>query len=248
MGFFVVLIGLRGVSAAGIILEEAAFMNDQLFYRVVVPLMSVNNTAVIAISSPDDEFNYFSKLMNLKRDAKNNIPLFLVIQITQACEACQKAGKRCPHNEALLPPWRSAKRQELTEQIMKSNPMLFEREMLGLMKSSDSLFVFDPVLVDAFHHRPCYRFSLFPKLVWVAIDPSGGGSLSNYAILSMAFQRQHSIVSLYLSLIHTHTHTHTRFFFLSGESKFNCLCYNLFHQVNIRGIQELFGLDVTSTT
>jgi hypothetical protein len=195
-----VILGLRGVSATGIILEEAAFMNEQLFYRVVVPLMSVNNTAVIAISSPDDEFNYFSKLMTLKRDAKTNIPLFFTVQITQACEACQKLSKRCPHNEALLPPWRSSNRQKLTEQIMRSKPALFEREMLGLMKSGDSLFVFDPVLVDAFCNRPPYRFSLLPSIVWVAIDPSGGGSLSNYAILSMAFQNGQSIVSLSFSL------------------------------------------------
>jgi hypothetical protein len=160
---------------------------------VVVPIHSVNNTSLIAISTPDDEFNYFSKLLELKRDDKDT-PLFLTLQVRQTCDACHKERKRCRHNEELLPPWRSAQGQKLAETIMRSNPDLYAREMLGVVRSNDTLFVFEPKLVDEFNISAPYRFTLPPSVVWVAIDPSGGGSLSNYAIVSMTFQRGQSIV------------------------------------------------------
>jgi hypothetical protein len=193
-------LGLRGTGAHGITLEEAAFINPAMFFGTIVPLMGMDNTVVIGISSPDDEFNYFSKLLELKRPDQKT-PLFLTIQITQACEACQKERKLCRHNEALLPPWRTAERQAMIAQIMKADPLLFEREMLGLVRSSDSMFVFDPKLIDEFNLAPRHHFSQPPSIVWVAIDPSGGGALSNYAILSMTFQKGKSIVSF------THTTT-----------------------------------------
>jgi len=79
---------------------------------------------------------------------------------------------------------------------MRSNPDLYAREMLGVVRSNDTLFVFEPKLVDEFNISAPYRFTLPPSVVWVAIDPSGGGSLSNYAIVSMTFQRGQSIVSV----------------------------------------------------
>ena len=59
--FFDLNVGLRGCTADVIILEEAAHMNPDVFRQVVVPLMGVGGTAILAISTPDDEFNYYSK-------------------------------------------------------------------------------------------------------------------------------------------------------------------------------------------
>ena len=46
---------LRGCTADVIILEEAAFMKERVFFKIVAPLMGVDDTAVLAISTPDDE-------------------------------------------------------------------------------------------------------------------------------------------------------------------------------------------------
>ncbi len=46
-----------------IIMEEAAFINRALFFSVIVPLMGVNGTAVIAISTPNEhDDNYYTFL------------------------------------------------------------------------------------------------------------------------------------------------------------------------------------------
>lgn len=66
--FFVcVIVALRGQSTDVMILEEAAYMDRSMFFDVVAPLMLVEKTAVLAISSPSDEFNYYSTLLELRR-------------------------------------------------------------------------------------------------------------------------------------------------------------------------------------
>jgi hypothetical protein len=42
------------VSANIVILEEAAFILPELFYQVIVPLLGVKDTALLAISTPQD--------------------------------------------------------------------------------------------------------------------------------------------------------------------------------------------------
>ena len=59
------VVGLRGSTADIIVLEEAAFMKEDIFLQIVSPLMGVDNTAVLAISTPDDEFGYYSELLNM---------------------------------------------------------------------------------------------------------------------------------------------------------------------------------------
>jgi len=72
-------------------MEEAAFMDPKVFKTVVVPLFGVVNTAVLAISSPDDESNYYSELLELK--TKDGESFFEIIRIGLACVSCLDAGK-----------------------------------------------------------------------------------------------------------------------------------------------------------
>ena len=72
-----------------------AFINPDCFYQVIVPLLGVSNTALLGITTPQDRFNYFSLLINLK-DAHGN-DLFYVIKIGLVCQACEKTGTACPH-------------------------------------------------------------------------------------------------------------------------------------------------------
>jgi hypothetical protein len=72
-------------------MEEAAHMDPKVFKTVVVPLFGVVNTAVLAISSPDDDQNYYSELLELK--TKDGQSFFKVIKIGLACDRCVDAGK-----------------------------------------------------------------------------------------------------------------------------------------------------------
>ena len=82
-----------------VILEEAAHMDKKVFFEVVVPLLGVKHTAVLAISTPDDEFNYYTQLLELG--------LFKVIKIGLTCEACEAMGLACTHKIRRLPHWKT---------------------------------------------------------------------------------------------------------------------------------------------
>ena len=57
---------LRGTGGDVIYLEEAAFMALDVFFEVVVPLLEMETTALIAISTPLDGLNFYSEMFELK--------------------------------------------------------------------------------------------------------------------------------------------------------------------------------------
>jgi hypothetical protein len=99
--FFLFCTGLRGATADVVILEEAAFMDKAVFQAVCVPLLGVKDTALLAISTPDDEFNFYSELFEMKRP--DGETLFLLIPIGLACQDCMEEGLQCQHKLDKLP-------------------------------------------------------------------------------------------------------------------------------------------------
>ena len=53
---------LRGVGGDLILLEEAAFMPIKMFHEVIVPLLELETTALICISTPQDSNNFYSMM------------------------------------------------------------------------------------------------------------------------------------------------------------------------------------------
>lgn len=111
-----------GLGVDVIILEEAAFIDPAMFNTVCVPLMGVGKTALLAISTPDDEFSYYSQLFEMKKPDGRS--LFYTISIGLACNACLEAGLQCGHLFHKLPAWKPMERQALVASILASNPDL----------------------------------------------------------------------------------------------------------------------------
>jgi hypothetical protein len=194
-----VLPGTRGFTANVIILEEAAYMPVALFKKVVVPAMGVNNTVVLAISTPDDEFNYFSQILELK-DASDR-PLFVTLKLGLACEACLAKGKPqdCVHKLAEQPPWKSTSRLRKIQAIMGDDSATFTRENQGIVISSRQ-FMFPVPWVVSFMQQERVQFEHNVPLIHMAIDPGGGGSLSDYAMSAITYFNEKTVV--------THIHIH----------------------------------------
>ena len=173
---------MRGQGANILILEEAAYIKENVFFEVVVPLMGMNNVSVLGISTPEDEFNYYSQLVNMK---KKRVPgdlgsddteegVFLTIPIGLSCDNCRRLQiKDCPHKEGALPPWKSAERQELTESLMASNQARMARELHGAIAGS-SVFCFTLFSRQMFQAPP-HIMSKKKSVLHLGIDPSGGG-------------------------------------------------------------------------
>ena len=96
--------GTKGTGGSIIILEEAARIDPALFKETIVPLLLVEHTALIGITTPMDESNEYNVMMELKHD--NGDTMFNAISVTLMCEACKKAGAlECAHCEHEIPPW-----------------------------------------------------------------------------------------------------------------------------------------------
>lgn len=171
-------------------MEEAAFMSPEMFSKIVVPLLGVDKTAVLAISTPDDENNYYTVLMKIVVEGK---PLFKVIRIGMACEACEAAGVPCSHKVYRLPFWKPQVRQEKIDAIYKNNPELYAREILGQVVSNKEYMCTAP-LMRPFKDKQPHKMVYPANVVHIGIDPSGGGTASDYAICSMVYDNGQFVI------------------------------------------------------
>jgi hypothetical protein len=189
-----------------IILEEASFIDRHLFFTVCVPLMGVAHTAVLAISTPDEEMNYYSELFEMA-DPDTGKRVFYSIKIGLACDACLEKGAQCNHLMNKLPHWKPVERQALISKILASEPDLADREIRGVVKSSATR-LFERQWILALQDRAPYVFEHSPSVIWTSIDPHGGGNKSNFGIGSLAYENARHVVT-YHHHHHPHNNTYT---------------------------------------
>jgi hypothetical protein len=174
---------LRGVGGDLILLEEAAFMPIKMFHEVIVPLLELETTALICISTPQDSSNFYSMMFEMVDQAGEK--LFNQIEVSMVCEDC-KVGphpENCTHMKHLLPKWKSGGKQDMVRQIYGDNSADMLRESMGVT-TNDSSCVFDDKWLNVFASRPTYTPANTPQYIFVAVDPNGGGD-SQMAIVSL---------------------------------------------------------------
>lgn len=85
------------------------FLTQTTFFMHCV--REVDRTSMLAISTPSPEgnLNFYTTMMDSK-DPNTGKPLFKVLKVGLACDACQAAGiaSECTHMESFRPPWKSA--------------------------------------------------------------------------------------------------------------------------------------------
>ena len=178
---------LRGVGGQVLYLEEAAYLDLSVFYEIVVPLLEMETTALIAISTPSDSLNFYSEMFDLK-DAQGD-PFFRTINVSLVCDACKAAGKgaSCTHNQDLIPPWKSTAKLDMVRALYADQKDLMQRESMGtitddaksLFKSADVIAVMSTTV-----ELPCT-----PDYVFIGVDPNGGGA-SMMAIVSVVLHEE----------------------------------------------------------
>jgi hypothetical protein len=174
---------LRGVGGDLILLEEAAFMPIKMFHEVIVPLLELETTALICISTPQDSSNFYSMMFEMV-DAGGE-KLFNQIKIQMVCEDCKNGPhpEKCTHMKHLLPKWKSGGKQDMVRQIYGDNSADMLRESMGVT-TSDSCAIFQENWLNTFAQRPPFVSIGVPSVIFVACDPNGGGS-SQMAIVSL---------------------------------------------------------------
>jgi hypothetical protein len=111
----------KGTGGDIIILEEAAYVDQGFFYETVAPLMTIERTCFLAISTLTSEINFYTRLMRM-RDRDTGLPIFTCLQIQLACDKCKEEGKaaECIHLLHLVPRWQSGERHRRLKWVMRT--------------------------------------------------------------------------------------------------------------------------------
>lgn len=181
---------MRGEAPDLIIIDEAAFMPAKQFSDNVLPILGNNNRALIAISTPADDSNWYSQVLNIliERDSP-----FRIIAKQLACMPCRimQREAQCTHNKHLLPSYKNPKVTRLQQLILPEE--VYMAEVQGIICTS-GYQVFHKKHIQQLEQRARYTFG-HCDVVWVAVDPSGGSSTqSQMSIVAFAINRSSHFV------------------------------------------------------
>lgn len=172
---------IRGTTAQFFFADEANFMDIDIFFKVIFPLLRVMGTVLLCVSSPNSSSTGPSAtLWNAKfRDGTSVVNR---IDVTVVCPKCKERGvSDCPHNQSVVPPWHNQGVNEMIEALYKTAQGAYRQEILGLT-DGESIDAFKPEMFDPLVDP--LRRSVFPpciRVVMFSFDPSGGSKLSDDA-------------------------------------------------------------------
>jgi hypothetical protein len=177
-----------------IYVEEASFISQDVFYKVILPLLEVASTALIMISTPEGEGNYYSQMLDMKDHLAR--PLFNTVKIGMVCAWCQSNNptpSSCTHRETERPQWKSVTAARTVRAMYGSRTNLHQRESMGMVVT-DGECAFPSAWIHRLLKGNRTPPPPTPEYIFVACDPNGGGS-SDMAIMSVMRWDGHFVVS-----------------------------------------------------
>ena len=195
----------------------------------------MKNTALLCLSSPEGDSNYYSSLMGLKRP--NGESFFQVINCFQICAKCLKLERvkqiLCTHVKSTTP-WLSKRKINELKILYKASPEDAIREFGGIVVS-DYLPALRKDEIEKSFKSDRITTLAPPKFIFTCCDPTGGGPsqlsiASGYysntgdvvvRISNVLFRKIYTLCTQYKSMDHVYA------FRLSKWTVF-CFCNKLF--------------------
>ena len=187
------------------VIDEAAHVHKDTFFRVILPVVHVKNTVLICITSPEDENNWFSQVISYKdEDGK---PLVFSAKFTHICERCAKLDptkwRLCTHGSGANPTFKNRESNrkwgkvyrlagnadaDLRENfgvITAVGEPCFQREKIERAFDARRYIMEDPAMTAADREIPC---------IFACIDPNGGGSNNSAIVIGYRNLRTQRVV------------------------------------------------------
>jgi hypothetical protein len=154
----------------------------------------MKNTALLALSSPEGDSNYYSQLMTLE-DPKTGRSFFKVVDCVMICKRCQQLPREkqidCNHVPQTAH-WLSSRKIETLKLLYKASPEVAMREFGGIVVS-DYLPCFRKEEIAWAFTDPLVYTESIPAHVFICCDPNGGGP-SHMAIASGYYNKMGDLV------------------------------------------------------
>ncbi len=168
-----------------LVLDEAAYIPENIVKDVMTPVLNVNNTAIVAVSTPGKKPTaLFNKM------TKNEF--FDVCQVMFICKACLDKGVKdvCVHNQDFVPD-HLGDNSDLVKSIYgEEDDDMRIRDVFGIVDMEHGNQCFTERSIRAMITMP--RVTLYEpvRYVYVAVDPSAGSKISekrgsDYCIFSI---------------------------------------------------------------
>ena len=163
---------MRGNGGHFIFLEEAAYLDESVIKTVVMPLLTVETTCLVGISTLGSKSsNTFNKMLN--SGAFNDI------RIAYICEPCRAIGMTdvCKHKIHEIPPWINSNNGVIGAIFGEDDDeMLLETK--GIFQEDDS-YCFPRQLVQRMMSNPPVQITEPQRFVYISIDPCAGTDVAN---------------------------------------------------------------------
>jgi hypothetical protein len=168
----------RGKQPHVVVLDEAAYINQECMRQTIVPMFGHRERAVFAISTPGYSDGFFESFFNAR--LSDGTPVFVTTRIENICSACATAGlTTCEHLISVTPPWKDELQMEVMRVLYQGDPEAFNREAAGVMGTLD-VPAFEPDLVMRLFSRNVSHSQAVP-FFFLSIDPAAGGKSSDTA-------------------------------------------------------------------
>lgn len=187
-----------------------------------MPILSLKNTALLCLSSPEGDESYYSGLLNLKRPSGESF--FNVIECIRICERCRKLERAkailCKHvpNKA---PWLSGPKMDDLKLLYKTRPEDAMREFGGMVVSNH-LPALPKEQIATMFSLPRTETLAPPPFIFTTCDPSGAGP-SMLSFCSGYYDRLGNVVVRRNSPSHHTSRASTRGT-MSTSPKLSCWC------------------------
>jgi hypothetical protein len=179
----------KGVGGGIIIIDELTQMSLQLYYEVIVPLMIVEFTVILSITTPKGEESAYTRELLRQKESKEKI--YNILEFSLACKDCVAQGiaVHCEHMDHLQPAWKSKERQRLLQICMEDVPHLYEQEGMGIPGSKTNR-CFPDKMLDRFFQNPTTNTNGFMQnKLFMSIDLTGGRS-SDFAVTAFGIDKE----------------------------------------------------------
>lgn len=167
-----------------IAVDEMAHVKEEIFWKVIMPMLKVKSTSLFGLSSPEGSQSFFTKLIRALDPQGQKI--FKTVDCVLICEACLALEDmderiKCTHVREMMP-WLSTKHGEKLKYIAKMDPATVMKELMGAI-ADDFKPCFPKDAIAKLFASPRIATRIAPPYVFITVDPSGGG-ISQLAITS----------------------------------------------------------------
>jgi hypothetical protein len=151
-----------------------AFTRDRVIYDVAIPLIGMDTTATIGITTLS------SKTGNLVNFfIENN--LMPVLDLSLVCNTCkrQKVTEQCRHKEYMRPWWQRTERIDYIQKLHKKGmEHVFARESQGFLLEEDNRCFSGDMIKEIFlKQRFRFKEGDAQRYLFLTIDPCGGAAV-----------------------------------------------------------------------